>query len=514
MGGGSSNARPPPKREKSLDLTTQLSSGNTRLELGPRQCQEDQDLLEQVLNQLQSSPLDDASTIVVSREQKRALTALLGRVKLKAINNSRARVQEDGDMDFHPEFLSPEDYVHRGKSMGLLESWGDDVMLSLKVKHLGLVWIDRGVGGNGDATSREPSIAGSDQSPIRARGSGISSIPSISMSVASSPVLEMQIKMLDSWSSFDVFEVDRLCGGLPLQVVSLNAFARLNTISRFSLPEDKLRAFLADVENHYSKEIPYHTSVHVSDVVQGVVCALYADAGWRSLTDLEVLALIFAATIHDLAHPGVNNPFLIRTGEERAIIYNDRSVLENGHCSLGFRLLRKPENNFLAGLSQEDGDFVRKLVIELILATDMTMHSSLVADVEATALRLGGEVAQWKGPDRILLLKYLLHSCDISNPGRPFDHCYEWGRRVTDEFFRQGDREKEMGVPVNPINDRHTATPIKGQKFFCEFFVKPTFAALLPVAPNFAKEVLDHCDANAASYAKMIEDGIHNFDGL
>ena len=90
----------------------------------------------------------------------------------------------------------------------------------------------------------------------------------------------------------------------------------------------------------------------VSDVVQGIVCALYADAGWRSLTDLEVLSLIFAATIHDLAHPGVNNPFLIRTGEERAITYNDRSVLENGHCALGFRLLRKPQNSFLAGLSQ------------------------------------------------------------------------------------------------------------------------------------------------------------------
>lgn len=44
---------------------------------------------------------------------------------------------------------------------------------------------------------------------------------------------------------------------------------------------------------------------------------------------------------------GVSNEFLVATHADSALTYNDSSVNENMHCSLAFRLLRKPANNFL-----------------------------------------------------------------------------------------------------------------------------------------------------------------------
>ena len=44
---------------------------------------------------------------------------------------------------------------------------------------------------------------------------------------------------------------------------------------------------------------------------------------------------------------GLTNEYLVNTGADAAMTYNDRSVNENGHASLGFRLLHRATNNFL-----------------------------------------------------------------------------------------------------------------------------------------------------------------------
>ena len=46
------------------------------------------------------------------------------------------------------------------------------------------------------------------------------------------------------------------------------------------------------------------------------------------------------ALVHDVGHPGLNNNYQIMTNSPLAVRYNDRSVLENHHCSLAFTLFR------------------------------------------------------------------------------------------------------------------------------------------------------------------------------
>ena len=43
--------------------------------------------------------------------------------------------------------------------------------------------------------------------------------------------------------------------------------------------------------------------------------------GQNVVTDLETFAVIFAAAIHDVDHPGVSNQFLVQTGTRK----NDNS---------------------------------------------------------------------------------------------------------------------------------------------------------------------------------------------
>ena len=55
---------------------------------------------------------------------------------------------------------------------------------------------------------------------------------------------------------------------------------------------------------------------------------------------LEIFAALFAAMIHDVGHPGRTNQFLINTGHEYALLYNDNSVLENHHLAVAFKTMQ------------------------------------------------------------------------------------------------------------------------------------------------------------------------------
>jgi hypothetical protein len=72
----------------------------------------------------------------------------------------------------------------------------------------------------------------------------------------------------------------------------------------------------------------------------------------KRLSDLNLMAGLIACLLHDVGHPGVTNGFLISIKHLKAIRYNDRSILENHHLAIGFKILLDPQNDIFESLSE------------------------------------------------------------------------------------------------------------------------------------------------------------------
>lgn len=57
----------------------------------------------------------------------------------------------------------------------------------------------------------------------------------------------------------------------------------------------------------------------------------------------------------------------------------------------------------------------------------------------------------------------MVHCADLSNPTKPLPLYRQWTERIMEEFFRQGDRERERGMEISPMCDKHTASVEKSQ---------------------------------------------------
>ncbi|XP_016118995.1 calcium/calmodulin-dependent 3',5'-cyclic nucleotide phosphodiesterase 1A-like [Sinocyclocheilus grahami] len=115
---------------------------------------------------------------------------------------------------------------------------------------------------------------------------------------------------------------------------------------------------------------------------------------------------------------------------EVAILYNDRSVLENHHVSAAYRLMQEDEMNILVNLSKDDWRELRTLVIEMVMSTDMSCHFQQIKTMR-------NALQQPEGIDKAKALSLMLHAADISHPAKGWKLHYRWTQALMEEFFRQ-----------------------------------------------------------------------------
>eukprot|EP00913_Durusdinium_trenchii_P004607 g4276.t1 len=218
--------------------------------------------------------------------------------------------------------------------------------------------------------------------------------------------------------------------------------------------EMEISAFSEKVQAGYSKTIPYHNFNHASGAPRAApegaphpthrsskqVYVILQECR-AVFSGVEVYTLLMCAAAHDIGHPGFSNEFLI---------------------------LRDEDCDILGDLDEATRKDIRKMSIEAILHTDNSCHFN-----EVKALQMIHEV----------------HDEEFKNTVStyiPGDDQRLWADLVLEEFFFQGDKMKELGLPVPALNDRQKTSRPTSQIGFIEFIVSPLVFTIVKIVPPLA----------------------------
>ena len=279
------------------------------------------------------------------------------------------------------------------------------------------------------------------------------------------------LESIGEWD-FDCFELIKVTKD-PAFEVGLYIFNTLGLSDSFQIEHLTLRNFLTAVERGYSRNNFYHNSIHAADVTASTLFLIQKGLSrCGNLVDLDVFALVTAALCHDIAHPGLNNAFLVATGHELAIKYNDHSCLEQMHTNKAFTILNSEGSRIADNLNKADYQRFRKSMVGAILSTDLQVHFDKLNEFRVNLdkkLDIGDD--KFRG----LAIQMCLKCADIGHGARKLNIHIQWSALITKEFFKQGEMEKEYGIPVSPLCDRGNSILSKSQIGFLEVLVKPLF---------------------------------------
>ncbi|CAG8802341.1 31354_t:CDS:2, partial [Racocetra persica] len=260
------------------------------------------------------------------------------------------------------------------------------------------------------------------------------------------------------------------------------------------------------IRQSYYDTNPYHNFTHAVDVLQAmfhflcqmdILPPLFSSKRRNIkvnqqrcrpndlLTVTDAFALLLASIGHDVGHPGVNNTFLVQSNTPLAQVYNDKSVLESFHAMTLFNMMQKHgfkiyENNSGSIYNPKYNEF-RKVIVNSILATDMSLHNDYVTKIKEEIKRFESldtkfDTQPMVEQARNVIIGALIKCADISNVARPYHIAANWSNVLIEEFRCQGDLERKLGLPIIPLNDRNgKTTQSESQIGFIDYCAMPLF---------------------------------------
>eukprot|EP00980_Cylindrotheca_fusiformis_P028733 scaffold22641_cov206-Cylindrotheca_fusiformis.AAC.3 len=372
---------------------------------------------------------------------------------------------------------------------------------------------------------------------------------------------------LKAWD-YDIFELNTATDGHPLVLMgwavlgspySQRAMAKASGMldscdekdfsegynfmeSEIKLPLDKLSQYFRLIEDNYRSENPYHNAIHAADVTQTLNALIQMAGDELRTSDEELFSILLAAVVHDVDHPGLNNSYQTTARTNLSLQYNDLSVLENHHASTAFTMMirsspfgdvgppgllrgeainlnAESDYNILCNTNAQLFTSIKSKAIDAVLHTDMKLHFQTVSKIKGLIISEETKDDKEAKDDSSTpweILTFMLHMADISNAAKPGVTARKWTDRCLDEFFNQGDKEKELGCEPSPQCDRDTVSKPDSQIGFIRFVVLPSFEVLACIIPEVKIQVLPHLEQNRQFWESeaMMADGYEEGESM
>ncbi|CAB1352241.1 unnamed protein product [Coregonus sp. 'balchen'] len=251
------------------------------------------------------------------------------------------------------------------------------------------------------------------------------------------------------FSDFDLTELELVMCGIQM-------YYEVGVVKKFQVPQEVLVRFMFSISKGYRK-ITYHNWRHGFNVGQTMFTLLTTGNLKRYYTDLEVMAMLTSAFLHDIDHRGTNNLYQVKSGNPLAKLHGS-SVLERHHLEFS----------------------------KFLLADERTMFQKIV-DLSKT-YEDEKKWVDWMSLEttrKEIVLAMMMTACDLSAITKPWEVQSKVALSEAAEFWEQGDLEREV-LEKQPITmmDRNCAGQLpKLQCGFIDFvctFVYKEFSRFHP----------------------------------
>lgn len=179
------------------------------------------------------------------------------------------------------------------------------------------------------------------------------------------------------------------------------------------------------------------------------------------------------------------------------------SVMERHHFEHCIMILSTKGTDILSNLSSEQYEKVIKLLEHAILATDLAVYfkqrPQFFSLVDDSSANWGSE------RDKELIRAMMMTACDVSAITKPWKIQKKVAGLIANEFFEQGDKEKELKItPIDMMNrDKKDMFPSL-QVSFIDGVCMPVYEAFSKFNRKLTP-LLKGCAANREEWRKRKE---------
>ena len=266
---------------------------------------------------------------------------------------------------------------------------------------------------------------------------------------------------------------------------------------------DQLSRFVLTVRQNY-RPVSYHNWEHGCNVAHCMYLILRNIQSPKPLSRIWKMALYFGSLCHDVDHRGYNNAFFSKFNQPLATLY-PKSVMEQHHYAVTVGILQHEDCDIFSVLSSKDYKQLLKHLRSSILATDLSLYfpnqKGLASHLLEGTLDIHNNLTHLENT-----MSLTMTACDLCAVCKPWPVQKAAVADLYEEFYRQGDLEKEMGAQPIPMLDRDNKDNLaKDQVGFIDFVCRPCYLTLSQIFPE-TSDLLAGCNVNREQWQRL-QDG-------